>query len=516
MCLIITGNANKVRTTLLAIPGLLKDIYDSNKDGIGTMYASDDGIVVVNKLVPTNFEEAKAFIETLPDSERELALHFRMRTHGDIDLTNCHPYPILEGAMHMMHNGVIHGIDDKSDKTKSDTWHYIEQILKPQLSVAPQLMTLPSWLYLVGEDIGSNNRFVFLDKEGNLVIVNKKTGIEHDGMWFSNTYAWSPEMLIPDYRGGVRGYYSGWRGWGDDDEVGYSAYWDRTYGSTGTFPKSGSKTTPMQPMVKADDVWEAVNGGDADAVYKFLDQFPISTLMVLFKTDQFVCSVEHNQLSQQDAKIVQMVEAADEPKLAQYCRKSAGRCRKVAEVIAWYGYWYSKQELQQGEQKEAPATTEDEADFDVVEGQVVPRKSTPPDIVDEANPDDADLNSWRADFQKWLDRQQAGLAGESRQPAKWTAQTPALLTAPQPPAQVAPIKSRTVMYRGYRIEVPMALFENGQWGALREHLDKEALRLHDAELAKRETLQPDTTVGAFSQKDSAHIDAEASNEVFAG
>lgn len=496
MCLIIAGNANKVRNALLGTPGLLADIFDSNKDGIGSMVTSDDGALVVAKALPKDLSEAAEFIKQLPETDRDLALHFRMRTHGDIDLTNCHPYPILDGHVHMMHNGVIRNIDDSSDKTKSDTWHYIEKVLKPQLQLAPQLMAIPGWQRVIREDIGGSNKFVLLDKDGQLVILNRSTGIEHDGLWFSNTYAWSPEILIPDYR---------WSGWGYGDEVGYGAWWKgHNYTSSG-----GGNVTQLKPRVDADEVWEAVKDGDADTMYKFLDSYPISTLGVLFKNDRFVCSVELSDLSQQDAKIVTLLEGAEEAKLAQYCRKSAGRRRKVAEIAAWYGSWVEKDAkptkvyVDDGQGNLIPMETsgdEEVPDFEVIDGQVVQTKSSGA----EETPDDADLETWRADFQKWLDRQQAGLATQPRQPAKWTAQTPALLKAPEP-AVVAPIKSRSVMYRGYRVEVPVGLFEQGQWGALKDHLEKEAQRLHEEDLAKNE---------AARERDQAAT--ETLNDLYAG
>jgi hypothetical protein len=468
MCLIITGPAGKVRNTLLQTPTLLADIVDSNKDGIGSMYASDDGVVVVAKMVPKDLAEARAFIEQLPEADRDLALHFRMRTHGDVDLTNCHPYPVLDGQLHLMHNGVIHHVDDKSDLTKSDTWHYIEQTLKPQLQLAPGLIEVPAWQGLIAENIGASNRIVFLDKDGRLVIVNKKTGLEHDGMWFSNRYAWTPGILIPSE---ARTYYG--RGsyvWNDDEEwTGWDA-WQRSRG------QSTTTTTPITALaINRDDVWTAIKDADADALYKLLDSYPVSTLMALFEHDQFVCSVETKDLSQQDGKVVSMLENGEQQRLVQYCNKSHGRCRKVAEVAAWYGDWV---------------------------GKVEPTKSEPPAaaIIEEgSNADEADLATWRHDFHKWMEEQGLHAAADSfaerhevggqsltgtatspyptaaKQPAKWTALTSPTATLP---AVVASIGARKIRYRGYAIEVPADLFAKDKWVELRDHLENEAQRLH--------------------------------------
>lgn len=471
MCLIITGPAQKVRESLLTTPGLLADVWKSNGDGIGAMHVSDDGLLVVDKTLAKSLDQAADFIARLPESDKDLAIHFRMRTHGDVDTLNCHPYPVVEGEVHMMHNGVLQ-IDDSSDKTKSDTWHYIDKVVRPQIEVAPQIIAVPAWQELVAEHIGNSNRLVFLDRSGKLVIVNKHLGIEHDGMWFSNEYAWSPELLIPDYYG----KWGKWSGFTRYDENDYYKAWQGQH----NFPTT-TFTMKYQPLVTADELWGAVNDADADAVYKLLDEYPMSTLSLLFKTDRFVCSVELDELSTQDAKVVRMMEAADDTALARYCRKSAGRCRKVAEVIAWYGFWHSKDE--------------EKPQLEVIDGEVVRVDELPGQGADEA-----DLESWRANFQSWMKKQ--GILPQPKQPAKWTAQTPVLL---QPPAQVAKVGIRTINYRGYRVEVPPELLEAGNVTQLRDHLEREVQRMHDEALAAK---QPHPA--------EAVSEAAESNESYAG
>jgi hypothetical protein len=118
-----------------------------------------------------------------------------MRTHGDIDLDNCHPYEVLNRLEHgidlwLMHNGIL-STGNKADESKSDTWHYIEDYLKPLLSANPDFAFHPSFSEIVGDHIGSSNKFILMDNEGRQAVINHGSGVHWAGLWLSNTYAWS-------------------------------------------------------------------------------------------------------------------------------------------------------------------------------------------------------------------------------------------------------------------------------------------------------------------------------------
>ena len=196
MCLIITGKSAQIRSTLLNTHGMLADVYSSNPDGIGIMYGSTKGLRVI-KTLPKNLGDAMAFIRKLPNDDRDLAIHFRWTTHGHTDLHNCHPYDVTPGYIAMMHNGILHTGNAK-DTARSDTYHFIQDYLRDAIHDAPTLIHNEGFLTMVAEFIG-DNRFVFMDGEGRMSHVNYDQGIEHDGLWFSNTYAWSPTKLIPNY-----------------------------------------------------------------------------------------------------------------------------------------------------------------------------------------------------------------------------------------------------------------------------------------------------------------------------
>lgn len=251
MCLIISGKASKVRSTLLDTHGLLADIYTSNSDGIGFMYGSTSGLRVV-KYLPKSLADAQAFIRRIPNDERDFAIHFRYTTHGHTDLLNCHPYDVVPGFVAMMHNGVLH-TGNSSDRSKSDTWHFIKDYLASAVRQAPGLVHDKGFLEMVGEFI-DNNRFVFMDGDGKMSIVNRTQGVEHDGMWFSNTYAWSPERLIPNYQTrskyGSRSYRA-YSNYGMDDE--YDDHYSTWTGSVALHPQEKAKDAPPAGKFSAHD-----------------------------------------------------------------------------------------------------------------------------------------------------------------------------------------------------------------------------------------------------------------------
>lgn len=189
MCLLV----NQQSTSPILSDEWLSDFYSYNPDGIGVMYANN-GELIVKKLLPKSAEDFIAFYREFI-AGKNCAFHLRMRTHGDIDLENCHPYPILNRLEHgidlwLMHNGIL-STGNKADESKSDTWHYINDYLKPMLSANPDFTFHPSFAEIVGDHIGSSNKFILMDNEGRQTIINQSSGVYWGGLWLSNTYAWS-------------------------------------------------------------------------------------------------------------------------------------------------------------------------------------------------------------------------------------------------------------------------------------------------------------------------------------
>jgi predicted glutamine amidotransferase len=179
----------------------LRGVYARNADGIGVMWA-ENGELHYHKHLPVDAADAIAFYRTNAQG-RDCCVHFRMKTHGHIDYENCHPYPVFgfeeehEHPMLLMHNGVL-SCGNARDTTKSDTWHFIRDHLRPLLAKYPDLMFEQQLVDMLGKYIG-NNRFAVMDYAGRVAIVNRNQGVTYEGAWLSNTYAWD-YSLHPDYK----------------------------------------------------------------------------------------------------------------------------------------------------------------------------------------------------------------------------------------------------------------------------------------------------------------------------
>jgi hypothetical protein len=297
---LITGSSNKIRQQLLGTNLLIENIYGKNGDGLGIMYASDDGLVVTKGL-PSAASGFREMVESLPDDDREVALHARWRTHGDIDLDNCHPYQVSDST-YMMHNGIL-STGNAADESKSDTYHFIKDYLA---GLPDDVLHKASFGEMLGDFIG-NNKFAIMSADGRLTIVNKDQGLSHDGVWYSNTYAWSPSLLIPNYwtkgsrkkgngvyYGSYGGYsdFTGRRHWLDDleDDVGALMIGNAGAGAGGSAKKSAEVfEAAAEAQVRSDDELQVLY----DNVEECLYQFDSSTLSTFFEKDTFKDAVKY-------------------------------------------------------------------------------------------------------------------------------------------------------------------------------------------------------------------------------
>jgi hypothetical protein len=180
-----------------------------------------------------------------------------MRTHGAIDLLNCHPYEVLNRAEHgidlwLMHNGIL-STGNKANPKMSDTWHYIADYLRPMLAGNPDFAFHPAFKALIEDHIGGSNKFVIMDNEGRQVVINESAGVYWAGLWLSNTYAWDASSSasknrvnskkakkqakeIPETRSVYKNPYGSYHLW-DDDFRSYNASYGVDAGSYGIYKK---------------------------------------------------------------------------------------------------------------------------------------------------------------------------------------------------------------------------------------------------------------------------------------
>lgn len=192
MCQIIAGPSIQVKTILLNNQPLIDELFDNNSDGWGAMYHTAEGVRAIKQL-PKTAADTRKYIEALPQDERPVALHWRMRTSGNIDTHNAHPH-FVEGGW-LIHNGILRNVDMSSDPRMCDTIHFSRQYLDGNVEAivrSPRLQTM------IGDFI-ENNRFVLMSDAGEMCIINKEQGYEVNGVWVANTYASSRSLIDPSY-----------------------------------------------------------------------------------------------------------------------------------------------------------------------------------------------------------------------------------------------------------------------------------------------------------------------------
>ena len=176
MCLVI----HKPRDARVP-EALLESAARFNPDGFGIMWFDASGIDLrrrsrtrVSELIRL-YRERQAF---------ECVLHLRYRTRGSVDLENTQPMRITND-IYMVHNGTV---DVRLRKDgRSDTWHLVEDYLRPILRRRPEVLYDSAFERLSRAWAGAHNRFVFMDaRRSTTVVVNRESGIAWGDLWLSN------------------------------------------------------------------------------------------------------------------------------------------------------------------------------------------------------------------------------------------------------------------------------------------------------------------------------------------
>ena len=203
----------------------LADVYAKNQDGLGVMYA-EDGKLHIFKCLPANAQDFIDFYRKHANG-RYCVWHARMQTHGDIDFDNCHPYKVTDDIW-LAHNGILSTSNDWDTK-KSDTWHFIDKLLRPMLKANPELMADEEWKDFIGKLIGGSNKFALVRSDGEIAVINAKSGVNYANAWLSNTYAWSATRFMG---GGKTDMFTGYKGYRSRYANGYTDPYEEDYYST--------------------------------------------------------------------------------------------------------------------------------------------------------------------------------------------------------------------------------------------------------------------------------------------
>lgn len=158
----------------------LVESFDSNPDGAGFMYADNDQLVISKGFMDFNsFYEAYA-----PYQDKACAIHFRIKTHGEVNPDNTHPFQVGR-HLGVIHNGIINNVDTTDDPSMSDTFHFNTKFLAPIYKKDNRFAYKQHFKDLIKSYIGYS-KLVFLNNKGHFSIVNEKAGYWDEGAWYSN------------------------------------------------------------------------------------------------------------------------------------------------------------------------------------------------------------------------------------------------------------------------------------------------------------------------------------------
>lgn len=159
----------------------LLSAYNNNPHGVGIAVV-DDGILKPYKGMP-DFNSFYSLYKDLLDYKSPMLVHFRFCSHGDIDISNTHPFMVADDLV-FAHNGVI---DMPSDHTKSDTKVFCDEVLR---NIPRDTFNSPGIWRMMQLAVGKSV-LVFMFADGKYMIVNERRGHwdrEHEIFYSNNSY----------------------------------------------------------------------------------------------------------------------------------------------------------------------------------------------------------------------------------------------------------------------------------------------------------------------------------------
>lgn len=258
----------------------MQTAFKANPDGAGFAYYDPTLRRVEIQRGYFTFDTLWQDLEPIMADKCPLILHFRWATHGDVNVDNCHPFALADGAL--IHNGIISGMGTSTytssnkyyqtatcattacDDDRSDTREFVEDYLDGMT-----VNVLRGAKKLIEHTIGYS-KLVTIHDDGSVIIFNENSGHWRGGVWYSNNsyeaskakYA-NPAMLVPtkyDYHSKTtkaKDYYP---------EASKSSLYD-SYDDLTACPKcwtscghevihNHSEDCFMISCVKCDEVWE--------------------------------------------------------------------------------------------------------------------------------------------------------------------------------------------------------------------------------------------------------------------
>ncbi len=167
----------------------LERCYNANSDGAGYMFHKNSKLYIKKGFF--SFDDFwKSYRR---DKKKETVIHFRIKTHGTISESNCHPYKVSED-LGFVHNGIISGY---TDPLKSDTLLFNEDIIQPFVAKWGKLGIFEDPVKKLIENRIGFSKLIFMTNSGDVEIFNEDKGIWDNDVWYSNSSYKKPAPYVP-------------------------------------------------------------------------------------------------------------------------------------------------------------------------------------------------------------------------------------------------------------------------------------------------------------------------------
>lgn len=222
MCILIAKPKSVRKPTMTE----LETSAANNPDGCGVAWVQNKKLHIYHSSkIDGTFRN---ILESIPDNAPAI-YHFRIATHGGVNLRNCHPFVSDDNKIAFAHNGVLSIQNDKErDWTDSETaFKYLFLPILQVYKIDSQQFTAA-----VNTIIGSS-KFAFLQSDGTLTTFGNF--INEDGLMFSNTsykpytYSLSSVGKLGKSYAGCGSTYGDYGGYYDDSY--YDNYFDNKWSS---------------------------------------------------------------------------------------------------------------------------------------------------------------------------------------------------------------------------------------------------------------------------------------------
>lgn len=168
-----------------------RTMWKANSDGAGFMYATGDKVVISKGFMKFN-EFWDAYQEAGP--LRKMVVHFRIKTHGDVTPENTHPFWVVKNKLALAHNGIIRSLTNLTSAKESDSAVFARMLAENYKNPASILKN--SFIRATLESYIGYSKVVFMNSDGETIILNEHMGTWHKNVWYSNDSFKGPQVLM--------------------------------------------------------------------------------------------------------------------------------------------------------------------------------------------------------------------------------------------------------------------------------------------------------------------------------